>query len=74
MIKEASLVGAASAVDAAARGAALALAICVVLLGTNVHDHGLLVALLSLDDVEGVAGSLLYALGLVSTVAASAVA
>jgi len=44
LIKEASLVGAASAVDAAARGAALALAICVVLLGTNVHDHGLFVA------------------------------
>lgn len=64
------LVGAASAVDAAAARATLALA--PVLFCTNVHDHGFLVALLSLDDVQGVAGSLLHALGLVSTVAASA--
>lgn len=65
------LIGAASAVDAAAARATLALA-PVLFCTSNVHDHSFLVALLSLDDVQGVAGSLLNALGLVRTVAVSA--
>ena len=66
------LVVAASAIDAAASGATLALATCVILSCTHVIDHSLLVALLSLDDVNGVAVSLLVALGFVSTVTVSA--
>ena len=59
-----------SAISASAGGAALALAI--MLSCRSIHEDRVGVALLGLNDVEGVATSLLHAVALVSTVAVAA--